>query len=100
LVAFSGRIPLEGHRQSAEEQKPQKHPSRIARLGTSDAANRFLIVRRNIVGAEGLHQEVTVATRAETIAAVQSDYEHALQVLPVGALLKGIWDKLRKEREG
>ena len=66
---------------------------------TQNAANRFLIVRRNIVGAEGLHQEVTVATRAETIAAVESDYEHALQVLPVGALLKGIWDKLRKERE-
>ena len=66
---------------------------------TQDAANRFLIVRRNIVGAEGLHHEVIVATRAETIAAVQSDYEHALQVLPVGTLLKAIWDKLRKERE-
>jgi hypothetical protein len=65
-----------------------------------NAADRFLVIRRNILGPEGAQQDLSVVSLTEAISAIKSDYEHGFQVLPIGALLKGLWDKLRKEREG
>jgi hypothetical protein len=63
----------------------------------ADASKRLLVVKREMASTEPPNQLVFPATPDEAAAALHETQRHAFQVLPIGHLLVGLWDRMRPE---
>jgi hypothetical protein len=64
-----------------------------------DASKRLLVVKRELAASEPPKQLVFLASPDEAAAGLHETQRHAFQVLPIGHLLVGLWDRMRG-REG
>jgi hypothetical protein len=61
-----------------------------------EAKNRFMIVKREMSSYEPPPQDVRVGDPDEIISDIKLADRHAFQVLPIGSLLLGLWERLRE----
>lgn len=64
------------------------------------AKGRLLVVKREMAAYEPPNQEVYLASPDEAAAGLHGTQRHAFQVLPIGHLLVGLWDRMRVPEGG
>src|SRR5262249_3996109 len=65
----------------------------------TNAADRFLVIRRGITKGANYAQKITVERGDHIATKISSDHYHATQILPVGALWQDMWGKVHKRQE-
>lgn len=65
-----------------------------------DAKRHLLVVKREMSDYEPPNQSVFLASPDEVAAGLHETQCHAFQVLPIGPLLVGLWDRMRVSEGG
>jgi hypothetical protein len=65
-----------------------------------NAKEHLLVVKREMAAFEPPDQLVFLATPGEVTAGLHETQCHAFQVLPIGPLLVGLWDRMRESEGG
>jgi hypothetical protein len=65
-----------------------------------DAKRYLLVVKREMSDYEPSNQSVVLASPDEVAAVLHEAQRHAFQVLPIGHLLVGLWDRMRVSEGG
>jgi len=71
-----------------------------SRHWTAKDANSLLVVKREMAAYEPPYQFVFLASPDEVVAGIRETERHAFQVLPIGHLLVGLWDRMRGPEGG